>query len=33
MSELSSTRKLLGYWTAWLSSWRTETQKPWKVLM
>ena len=33
MSELSSTRKLLGYWTAWLSSCSTETQKPWNVLI
>ena len=31
MSALSRTRKLFGYCTAWLSSWSTETQKPWKV--
>ena len=33
MSELSSTRKLFGYCTAKLSSCRTDTQKPWNVLM
>ena len=33
MSELSITRKLFGYCTAWLSSCRTDTQKPWNVFM
>ena len=33
MSALSRTRKLLGYWTAWLSSCKTVTQKLWKVQM